>query len=256
MRTLEGRLNVRLFDRTPRRVGLTPAGAAFFDEVHETPLRLQRAAEAARRAAAGQTGRLAIGFVGALFGPELAQVFRRFRETRPEVRLELTDQVPADQLAAIADGRLDGGFIGLAPAEKVRGLRCRPWRTERLYAFVPPASDWARQRTLRLATLAQEAFVSVTAQGAPAFSAFFRRLCARAGFRPRVTHETDRAAAVVSLVVAGAGIAVLPESLRGVAGGAAVAVPLTDRSARVTFVFATRERDPSPELSAFVASLS
>src|SRR4051794_33779398 len=79
VRSLEGRLGVRLFDRTNRRVALTVAGRAFYDEVREPMLRLERAATSARRAANGTLTRLEVGFVSSLLGPELAGLFRRFR---------------------------------------------------------------------------------------------------------------------------------------------------------------------------------
>src|SRR6266404_4165770 len=62
IRTLEDRLGVRLFERTNRRVALTVAGRAFYSDVHDPMLRLERASVAAKRAATGAAARLEIGF--------------------------------------------------------------------------------------------------------------------------------------------------------------------------------------------------
>src|SRR5882724_8343242 len=106
VRTLEERLGVRLFERTNRSVALTTAGRSFYAEVQEPLWKLHRAAAAARRAAAGETARLEIGFVSSLLGPELTDVFRRYRQAHPEVQLTLQDRIPAEQLRAIAEGRM------------------------------------------------------------------------------------------------------------------------------------------------------
>jgi DNA-binding transcriptional LysR family regulator len=51
----------------------------FLSEVREPLRRLERASSAAQRAAAGETGRLELGFVSSLLGPELADLFCDFR---------------------------------------------------------------------------------------------------------------------------------------------------------------------------------
>src|SRR5438105_11473795 len=94
IRLLEERLGVRLFDRTNRSVALTAAGRSFYAEVQEPLVRLQRAAAAARRTAAGETERLDLGFVSSLLGPELAETFRSYRVAHPRVQLTLHDRTP------------------------------------------------------------------------------------------------------------------------------------------------------------------
>jgi DNA-binding transcriptional LysR family regulator len=54
-------MGLRLFDRNRRRVALTPAGAVFFDEAKAVLGHVDRAVEAARRAARGELGSLGSG---------------------------------------------------------------------------------------------------------------------------------------------------------------------------------------------------
>lgn len=251
VRTLEDRLGLRLFERTNRTVCLTGAGRSFYAEVQEPLLRLQRAAAVARRTAAGETARLELGFVSSLLGPELADLFRRFRLAHPEVQLTLQDRIPAEQARAIAEGRMDGGFLGLAPRPPVPGLTCLPWRKEALVLFVPGEHRWAGQRHLPLRALAGEPMVAIAADAAPAFASKVQALCGAAGFRPHIVQEGARAQAVVAMVAAGAGVAILPGSVRRVTGGAVVGLRLAAREAMVTFVFARRLGRPSKELARF-----
>jgi LysR family transcriptional regulator, benzoate and cis,cis-muconate-responsive activator of ben and cat genes len=256
IRTLEDRLGLRLFDRTNRSVALTAGGRAFYAEVQGPLLALQGAGAAAQRATAGETARLELGFVSALLGPELAEVLRRFRAAHPSVQLTLQDRTPADQLRAIAEGRLDGGFVGLAPEFPGRGLAFTPWRQETLVLFVPHAHPWARQRQVPLRSLTGEPMIAVAADAAPAFASLVHALCRAAGFRPRIVQEGARAQAVVAMVAAGSGVAILPASVAGLTGGAVSVVRLGPRPPTASFVFAHRSGPRPPALDLFVTALA
>src|SRR5687768_17308834 len=63
IRALEASLGVSLFARTRRRVELTAEGARLLDEARRTVTQLERAVLELRGMAAGEQGRLRIGFV-------------------------------------------------------------------------------------------------------------------------------------------------------------------------------------------------
>lgn len=255
IRGLEETLGARLFERRRQGVALTPAGAAFYEETQAVLPQLQRAAATVRRVAAGETRRLRIGFVSAVLGPELVEVLAGYRRRHPEVRLGVEDRLPADQLEAIAAGRLDGGFVGLAPERPVAGVQMVRWRRERLACFVPAGDAWVGRTEVALKELAGRPLVAVASEAAPAFGAFVRECCRRAGFRPRVVAESPRAQAVAVLVAAGEGVALLPESLARVVGAAAVVVPLA-RAPQVTHVFARRAGPMEAAMRGFVQALT
>ncbi len=254
VRELEEKLGARLFEREGRRVALTEAGALFHEGTRHVLADLTRAGEAARRHAAGETSRLRLGFVSAVLSPRLVEVLRVFRERHPEVQLSMRDAPPAEQLAALAGGSLDGGFVGLKPAEAAPGVRFHAWSREPLAAFVPRGHRLAERRTLALKELAGEGLVGVSAEAAPAFAAHLRELCRQAGFRPRVMQESPRAQAVAVMVAAGAGIALLPVSLERVVEGAAAVIPL-GRTPPLTHVFAHRGGRVSAAMERFLALL-
>ena len=245
IRALEEKMGTPLFERAARRVTLTPAGALFHEETRTILPQLRRAGETTRRFASGQTQRLRLGFVSAVLGPELTEVLRRFRERFPTVQLILQDGLPAELLANVGRGALDGAFVGLRPAEPTPGIIYQPWLTEPLAAFVPLGHRLAGKREIGLAELKGEPLVAVSHDAAPAFAAFVRLRCAEAGFRPRIVAESLRAQAVAVMVAAGSGIALLPASLARVVGDAAVIVRLK-KAPRLTHVFA-RHAGPGNE---------
>jgi DNA-binding transcriptional LysR family regulator len=255
IQALESRLGARLFIRSPRTVALTAAGRAFLVDTKVAMLQLQRAGDGAKRAARGETARLALGFVSAVLNPKLINVFQRYRAKHPSVQMTLHDCLPADQQRAVAEGRLDGGFVGLAPLMPSPGLAFIPWSKEPLLLFLPPGHRLINSRKVRLADLSGESFVTVSAEAAPSFSAQIQQMCSAAGFRPRIVQEAARGQAVAVMVAAGAGVAILPASLSRIAGNSLVAVPLTDKSASVSYVFVHRQGGIEDTLRSFMAEL-
>lgn len=251
IRALEEKLGAQLFERAARRVVLTSAGALFYEETRTILPQLRRAGETTRRFAAGQTRRLRLGFVSAVLGPELTDLLRRFRQRHPDVQLVVQDGLPAELLAGVAHGTLDGAFVGLRPRERTPGIVYQTWLTEPLAAFVPIGHRLAGKRTLALAELAGEPLVAVSNDAAPAFAAFVRLRCAEASFRPRIVVESGRAQAVAVMVAAGSGIALLPQSLARVVGRAAVVVPLA-KPPMLTHVFARSSRGDTDTAKLFL----
>ncbi len=251
---LEERIGTALFDRSGRRVTLTAAGALFYDETRTILPQLTRAGESVRRFASGETNQLRLGFVSAVLSPELFTVLRRFRTEQASTQLVVRDMPPAEQLSALGRGELDGGFVGLLPREHTPDVVLLPWRKEALVAFVPSGHRLATKQELALRDLAGEPLVAVSSEAAPAFAAHVRKLCADAGFRPRIVLEAQRAQAVAVMVAAGAGIALLPASLTRVIGDAAVARPLKG-APTLTHVFARRAGTPAPSMKRLIALL-
>jgi len=255
IRALEEKLGATLFDRSGRKVALTAAGAIFYEETRAVLPQLNHAGESIRRFASGETARLRLGFVSAVLSPALVEVLRRFRELHPTVQLMMQDCQPAEQLAALRQGTLDGGFVGLQPSGRTDGIQFVSWCREPLAAFVPFGHALAGRRQIDLRDLAGEAFVAVSSKAAPAFSAYLREICGKAGFRPRIVLESPRAQAVAVMVAAGAGVALLPTSLARIVGDGAAVIPLK-KTPTISHVFARIAGTPSAAMRDFTRLLT
>lgn len=239
VRVLEDKLGTRLIERTNRRVALSPAGMAFYEEARLILPQLARAADVAQRVAQGQTQQLRLGFVGAVLGDRLISLLREFRRVYPSVQVSMLDLAPADQLSGIERGTLDGGFVGLAPRSAVRGIRFVRWYRDPLRCYVPAEHPLAEVKQVGWKDLRPESWIMVARESAPAFREFVDQRCTRVGFRPRVVLESPRAQGVAVMVAAGAGITVLPESLSVLAGSALRGIPFRERT-HLMHVFASR----------------
>lgn len=204
--TMEDELGARLFERTSRRVTLTPLGRALLPRGRAI---LQEAREF-RAVAAGSVGlfgdRLAIGVlpsIGAYFMP-IAN--RRLHRLYPELRLVVREGATVQLLDALRAGRLDA-VIG-APTNEP-DFDSVPLFAETIW--VCAASDdplSAGSNPITLADLADRPLLSLS----PEFSLtdVAERLARTAGTFVSRDYQGGSLDAVRQMAVMGAGVAVLP----------------------------------------------
>jgi DNA-binding transcriptional LysR family regulator len=212
IRQLEDELGVRLLERDNKRVTLTPAGEVFLADARHVLSEAGKAQELARRVAAGKSGRLRVGFVGSMLYRGLPEYVSAFRAAAPSVVLTLTELNSAEQIDAVAQGRLDVGFVHAPQAP--RDLRGISIAVEPFVACVPEDHRLARPGRMRLASLADEAFVLFARDASPAYYDSVIAVCGAAGFIPRVEFQVRHWLTVVALVARKMGVALVPEAIR------------------------------------------
>src|SRR5215207_7877458 len=188
IRQLERDLGVDLFVRTTREVKLTDAGRAFLAGARRTLADVERAAEDAKRAAAGKLGRLRIAYSWSTRFETLPALGRAFRASHPDVALLAQEMWNARMPTAFAAGSIDIA-LSLCP-EIAAELKLTPIRKERLVALLPEAHPLTREEAIPLSALADEEFVLFPRDIAPRLHDAFVAIYRRAGFEPRVRHES------------------------------------------------------------------
>jgi DNA-binding transcriptional LysR family regulator len=222
IRSLEERLGVRLFARSRRRVELTPDGARLLEEARRTLAQLERAVLELRGLAAGEQGRLRIGFVSLADYGVLPGLLKAFKSARPGVALALREMLSPEQAAALAAGELDFGLL-LPPVAGDAALDHIVVQQERFVVALPARHRFASGRgRLALAELAGEPMVMIPREIAPGLYDIVTGLAAGAGISLSVAQEAIQMQTVVSLVSSGLGAAIVPASVanlgrRGVA---------------------------------------
>jgi len=237
IRELENLLGVRLFDRRGKTVSLTSAGKAFLEEVQVLPGLLNRAVDGARRAASGQVEHLRIGFVGAILGGGLLEVFHEYRKRYVDTRLQLFDLPPQELLGDVENGKLDGVFLGVKPHRLPDALECHHWRMDQLMVCLPREHALAGRSRLTLEDISRENLVVLSSRIAPSYRELLGRLYRSHGYRPHIAQETNASPAMLSMVAAGCGIALLPRSATASAQGRLAVVKLNHADAKIEEVF-------------------
>jgi DNA-binding transcriptional LysR family regulator len=154
---LERELGVVLFERLPRGLALTDPGQAFLTEARAMLEHAARAAQAARRVALGESGRVVVGYVEAAnTSGVLPTAVRLHSERHPGVSVELRRLTSAQQWSAIRSREIDVGFVHARP-HPVGGLAFAPVFDEPCTGVLLPAMHRvARRSELSIVDLSAE----------------------------------------------------------------------------------------------------
>ena len=214
IRALEAELDTLLLRRKPRGVELTPAGRAFFDEATAILARVGDAVAATKRVARGEQGRIGIGFTSsASFHPFVPRAIRAFRETHPLVALALEESGTTELAAGLRAAQIDVAFVR-SPVGEAPDLTVRPLLEEPMVAALPSGHRLGNAPgPLPLATLAGEIFILYRRPVGPGLHDAIIAACDRAGFSPQIGQEAPRMLSTLSLVAAGLGVTLVPESM-------------------------------------------
>ncbi|MDB5322965.1 MAG: transcriptional regulator, LysR family [Phycisphaerales bacterium] len=251
---LEKEIGVQLLARTQRHVELTTAGRAFLERARRVLEQADLAIHAAQRAGRGETGSLAVGFVGSATYGVLPEVLRLFRKRFADVELILYEMGSTAQQRAIVEGRLHLGLIR-TPRDNAgldEALAQQVVQREPLVVALPKGHALTKPETLPLIKLAGEPFILFPREARPSYGDLVLEACAKAGFVPRVTQQTQEMQTAVSLVAAGMGVTLVPDSVRTLRRDNVVyktiapPVPISELSA------VYRKGDESPVLTAFL----
>ncbi len=215
IKDLEREIGARLFHRVPHGAELTEAGRAFLDKVGPLPERALQAAEAARRAERGETGRLSLGFTGtSVLHPVLGASIRAFRRRYPDVDLRLEEANSALLLDGLEEERLDVAILRPALSSDAP-IQAFALVRERLVAALPAAHEAAGETSpLDLDTLAGEPLLLTPRRVGTSLHDAAIEACRAAGFEPVLGQSAPQIASVLSLVSAELGFSLVPDALR------------------------------------------
>lgn len=251
---LEEELGVQLLQRNKRQARLTGAGQVFLEEAREILEKTEQAAEAARRAARGQIGRLAIGFIGPATYSILPEVLRIYRERFPDVELALHEWTTTEQIKRLHSGFIQVGFVRLPVNDDT--LILEPVLREPVILVLPEGHPLATRDIVPLKTLTNEPFILIPRHREPGLYDQYISLCRRAGFSPQVVQEAHRIHTIVGLVASGMGVSFAPASTKNLQRPGVVYRPVQESSPEVEMAVARRREHPSPVLQAFLETVS
>jgi LysR family transcriptional regulator, benzoate and cis,cis-muconate-responsive activator of ben and cat genes len=219
---LETALGGALFERGPSGIRLTALGRSLYPDACAIVGQSDLLTARARDVTAGVAGTLRLGF-GVASKDFVPALIARFRERRPEVKIELSDLSTHHQIEALGEGRLDLGFCRL-PAPQ--GWPALPVVQARFVAVLPRAYPTG----IELADLAAKPLILIRHAQAPSFHDYLMNYFARTRLRFAETLPANDFPAAVALAAAGVGWAIVPSST-AIDPLYVRAVPLTDPAA-------------------------
>jgi DNA-binding transcriptional LysR family regulator len=249
IRQLEQELGTELLLRTTREVRLTEAGSTFLEGARRTLAELDRARSDAQRAAAGETGRLRVGFSWSARFETLPAIGRAFRLGHPDVSLLTEEMWNARMLPALRSGAIDAA-VSLCP-ELAGEFSYLAIRTEPVVALLARSHPLASRETIELRELSDEGFLMFPRELAPRLYEFMTGLCRRSGFEPVVRGDSFHSGWELQILVDVEVVALAPASVaRDLPEGIAATV-VADPPDPLETAIIYRKHDPSPTNRAF-----
>ena len=252
---LEDAIGAALFERTPRGLKLTAAGSAYLDEARDILTRVDAANRLARRIADGVHGQLRLGFVeNAAWIGIVSQAFSAFQQTAPDVALELTPMNTPEQFEAIAAGQLDGGFcyrLGTLP----QGIAGVPVLEQNVVLAVPQSWSLGSEDAVLASELAGRPFIAFPRRIYPAYYDRLLSACAERGLTLDIRQEASTETAILSLVSAGMGAAIVNAANRHRPPARVRFVELRDLSVPLPLEFCFLSAHTNAALQRFIAQL-
>jgi len=205
---LEEEVGVPLLVRDTRRVALTTAGREYLDHAREVLRGVSNAADSARRAERGESGRLSVAFYYIAGLGILPPMLREFKQRHPNISLELRELPSTTQVAEVLKGTIDVGIVH--EPSRMKAVSVETIQREAMVAALPSTHRLARSSTLRLLDLRDESFVMFPRNEGSALHDRIMAACKSAGFSPKIVTGAKMIVTVIGLVAAGMGIAILP----------------------------------------------
>ncbi len=214
MKALESSVGTPLLVRTGREMRLTQAGEALVRHAAGIIAGLTAAEEEVAAIAGLRAGRVRLVSFPSGSSALVPTALAALRAAHPGTRVSLEEAEPPNSVELLREGDCDVAlafrYEGAAGAEEWDDLVVRPLLTDRLVALVPDGHRLARAESagpVAIGELARESWIA----GCPRCRGQLVEVCEGAGFTPRIDFATDDYPAVVGLVGAGLGVAVLPQ---------------------------------------------
>ena len=268
IRALEETLGVELFERTKRSVKLTRVGADLLPEVQRLLASAEGLRPLAQSLARGEAGVLSLAFVSTADYGLLPPLLRDFGARHPRVRLELTEATGDVQVDELVAGRIDAGLvIAPLPPRHAARLSWLPIAREPLViamstqtsarlgvaasAAEDPHADWLDE-PISLLEVADAPLLIFPRRLAPGFYDMIMDCYGAAGLAPRIGQQAIQMQTIVSLVSAGMGVALVPQSLRNLRRTGVVYRPLAESVPAIETGLVWRTDEVSPVLAGFI----
>ena len=249
---LEDLLGAPLFDRNRRGVALTPAGAALLPEARRLLSQAQELPALVRRAASGESGRLALAFVSSADYSVLPPFLRAYRTAYPQVQIVLQEATSDLQLEDLLHNRIDAGLLIPPLPDKAKAeLDYLPVLKEPL-VLAAPLGLITRRGKVALKDLPPLPLIIFPRAISPGLYDAILSVFRAAGLTPAIGQEAIQMQTIVSLVSAGMGIALVPQSVSNLMRPGVEYRALADPTPQVETGLAWRRDNPSPVLLGFL----
>lgn len=227
IKVLEEQLGVSLFERTKRKVVLTPAGKVFQNEAKGILNRMDMAKQRTREASSGFTGTLDIGFTVGIGNTGISDRIQAFNQKYPNISMKFRNFSPSMLLKQLKDGEVDLAIMPLFEEKFYAGVQYKKVYTNNLVAVLPKKHVLAQNQYVNWKELRDENLIlAATPNSEIGEDKGIVESFLRLGYKPNVVYNIEDVETIFFMVSANMGVTILPEYM---------AIPLETRG-RLTAV--------------------
>lgn len=205
---LEAQLGVKLLDRGPTGVVLTPEGARFLIHAKAIIAAVEDAERSPGERSSEITGRVRVGVTYTVAGYFMPRHFVRFRRSHPGIRVDLVELPRAAIEESLASGDIDIAVMLVSNLANQRTLAYETLFRSHRRLWLSADHRLAQADRILLSDLADEPYVMLTVDEAAKTASRYWDL---AGLEPNVVFATSSVEAVRSMVAAGIGVTILSD---------------------------------------------
>lgn len=209
IRLLEEDLGTRLMTRTTRSVALTDEGTTLLKEARMLLAQADDLAARFRSQARSNTTALRVGAIDSAAAGLLPMLLHDFRESEPDVTVNLTEDKSIRLLPRLLSGRIDLAFIRL-PENPDKRLEFQFLFHETAVIALSDRHPLAHRRQLSIRDIADEPLIVPERKSRPHSHDLTIKLFNEAGLQARIAQIADEKQTIVNLVAAELGIAIVP----------------------------------------------
>jgi DNA-binding transcriptional LysR family regulator len=215
VRNLEDEIGVRLLDRANNRIALTDEGRLFLFDSKKLLAMCAETVAAVQRMNRGESSHLNIGYIANIHYGLLPATLGAFRKLCPGAALNLFDMTSAEQFQALENRKIDLGFVGIRPALSGSNLLSECVAHDPILVALAARHPLAKKAKVKLADLAAQFFIGMSAKTDPGDCEWVRSTCRGAGFTAKILQEAVNGPSAIRFVSDGLGVAFMPEQITG-----------------------------------------
>ncbi|MFF1368307.1 LysR family transcriptional regulator [Streptomyces virginiae] len=251
---LARQLGVVLLEAEGRRVRLTDAAHLVLRHTEAVFAQLERADAELAGYLAGDTGEVRVSAFSTAVPALVVPAVAALRRTHPGVEVRVRETEAAEAYELLSAGGVDLALSLTAHAPTARDPRFTrvALLEDPLDVALPPDHPLATAPDLRLADLSGDPWIY---GGSGPWSEIARSACEAAGFVPEQAHSASGWTAILAMVEAGMGVALVPRMVSSRASGVAVRVLSRDRPTRHVLAAVRRGAESAPALSHVLTAL-
>jgi DNA-binding transcriptional LysR family regulator len=250
IQALEEALQVQLFNRSRRRVELTPAGQVFLETVHRLLSELEQGVQHTRHTARQESEQIRVGVTIPALYRIMPEILSCYTQCYPNVGVTVIGEGTEVQILGLKTNQLDVGLLHLPVADTT--LSIEPLCQNSLLVALPTSHPLAKHRKIALRSLSNEPLIFHPRSIGPTLYVQFEQLCAQAGFTPNIIREVERVDTRLGLVTSGVGLALVLSGFEALKVQGIVYRALQEHFPTLQLAVAWRQSESSSHVQKFV----